>query len=194
VYHGDFRELDVIQSGSAKLVFTDPPYEHTALPLWEALSQRAAEWLVDGGVLLSYSGLLDLPEVLASLGTHLRYWWTMAMLHGYDTNTFPTTLIQMAWRPALMFVKGDYKPSRALKDCIMGQKKVQTLHPYEQSLFEARYYIEALTQPGDLVVDPFCGSGTVAVACKETGRRFVGCEIKHEWVVTAQERLGQIAA
>jgi DNA modification methylase len=37
--------------------------------------------------------------------------------------------------------------------------------------------IERLTNPGDLVVDPFLGGGTTAIVCRELGRRFVGCDI-----------------
>ena len=45
------------------------------------------------------------------------------------------------------------------------------------------------TNPGDLVVDPFCGSGTTGVACLNTGRRFIGYEIDTMYADMAQERL-----
>ena len=40
-----------------------------------------------------------------------------------------------------------------------------------------------------LVVDPFVGSGTTAVACKDLGRRFVGCDVDPECVAMAKRRL-----
>jgi DNA modification methylase len=45
------------------------------------------------------------------------------------------------------------------------------------------------SDPGDLVLDPFMGSGTTAVAARNTGRRFVGCDISHEYVTIARKRL-----
>jgi len=39
-----------------------------------------------------------------------------------------------------------------------------------------RRIIAASSQPGDLVLDPFCGSGTTGVAAAELGRRFIGCD------------------
>jgi len=55
-------------------------------------------------------------------------------------------------------------------------------HPTQKSLplFEA--LIKKHSNEGDLVVDPFLGGGTTAFACKNTGRRFVGCEIDEKYV------------
>jgi DNA modification methylase len=39
------------------------------------------------------------------------------------------------------------------------------------------WFVERLTSPGDLVVDPFCGTGTTLIACEKTGRRCFGMEI-----------------
>ena len=46
-------------------------------------------------------------------------------------------------------------------------------------------------EPADLVLDPFCGSGTVgAVACP-LGRRFIGCELNPEYAAMAEARIGR---
>jgi len=47
----------------------------------------------------------------------------------------------------------------------------------------------ASSQPGDVVLDPFCGSGTVPVVCRRLGRRFVACEINAHYVELANRRL-----
>jgi len=54
-------------------------------------------------------------------------------------------------------------------------------HPTQKNtkLFEA--LIEKHSNPGDMVVDTFLGSGTTARACKNTGRKFSGCEISEEY-------------
>ncbi|MGB9589589.1 MAG: DNA-methyltransferase [candidate division WOR-3 bacterium] len=45
------------------------------------------------------------------------------------------------------------------------------------------------TDPGDLVLDPFMGSGTTAIAALKTGRRFLGFEVVPEYVRFAEERI-----
>lgn len=49
--------------------------------------------------------------------------------------------------------------------------------------------VELFTDPGDLVLDPFCGSGTTGVACLRLGRRFVGIEKDAKYAAVATERL-----
>lgn len=46
------------------------------------------------------------------------------------------------------------------------------------------------TKPRDFVLDPFFGSGTVGLVCKDTGRRFVGIELNPEYIGFAASRLG----
>jgi DNA modification methylase len=51
------------------------------------------------------------------------------------------------------------------------------------------FFVKLFTSPGDLVLDPFCGSGTVGVVCKKLNRRFIGIEIVPEYVALAQKRI-----
>ena len=49
--------------------------------------------------------------------------------------------------------------------------------------------VELFTDPGDLILDPFCGSGTTGVACIRLGRRFIGIEKDAKYAAIARERL-----
>lgn len=51
------------------------------------------------------------------------------------------------------------------------------------------WFIRLFTEPGDVVLDPFIGSGTTAVACVRLDRRYIGIEIKEEYVQLAEERI-----
>ena len=51
--------------------------------------------------------------------------------------------------------------------------------------------IKASSNPGDLVFDPFCGSGTVPVVCERLRRRFVACEINADYGQMAEQRLAE---
>lgn len=50
------------------------------------------------------------------------------------------------------------------------------------------------SQPNDIVLDPFIGSGTTAVACKNLGRQYIGFEINPKWHKIAVDRLNNIQA
>jgi site-specific DNA-methyltransferase (adenine-specific) len=66
-------------------------------------------------------------------------------------------------------------------------------HPatFPESL--ARDHILSWSNPGDVVLDPFSGSGTTAKMARETGRRFIGIEVNPEYVEMSRKRLAQQA-
>lgn len=53
------------------------------------------------------------------------------------------------------------------------------------------WFIKLFTQPGDVVLDPFLGSGTTALAAAQLGRSYIGIELSQEYVTIAQERVSQ---
>ncbi len=57
----------------------------------------------------------------------------------------------------------------------------------------ARDHILSWSNPGDVVLDPFSGSGTTAKMARETGRRFIGIEVNPEYVEISRKRLAQQA-
>lgn len=65
----------------------------------------------------------------------------------------------------------------------------KTSHPCQYPVGLVERLVLALTNPGDLVLDPFMGSGTTAVACVRTGRSFVGCDRDKTYTETANERV-----
>lgn len=52
--------------------------------------------------------------------------------------------------------------------------------------------IKASSSEGDLVYDPFCGSGTVPAVCERIGRRYVACEINADYARMARERIKRV--
>jgi len=54
------------------------------------------------------------------------------------------------------------------------------------------WFINLFTQPGDIVLDPFIGSGTTAVAAKQLGRHFVGIEKEADYCGVAVQRIGSV--
>lgn len=62
-------------------------------------------------------------------------------------------------------------------------------HPTTKPIALMLELVELFTDPGDLVLDPFAGSGTTGVACIRLGRRFIGIEKDAEYARVARERL-----
>jgi site-specific DNA-methyltransferase (adenine-specific) len=182
IRRGDFREVLDVEPGSAALVLTDPPYPREYLALWDDLGSCAARWLPAGGSLVAYCGQSILPEVLPRLAAHLRYWWTIAMLHQYGTAMIPGKWVSSGWKPLVWYVS-DHRAGRTmLADRIDGTGARKTVPTgddgaWAQGVEELAPIISMLTAPGDLVVDPFAGSGSVGIAALRYGRRFIGAEV-----------------
>ena len=51
------------------------------------------------------------------------------------------------------------------------------------------WFLKLFTLPGDLVLDPFMGSGTTGLVCRRLNRRFTGIEILHDYIALARERI-----
>ena len=65
-------------------------------------------------------------------------------------------------------------------------------HPYHPAVYPQpiiEELIKLLTKPKDVVLDPFIGSGTSAVAAKNTGRHYIGIDINPAFVSMSEERL-----
>lgn len=65
-----------------------------------------------------------------------------------------------------------------------------TDHPTQKPEKLLAKIILASTNPGDVILDPFLGSGTTSVVAKKLGRRFVGIEIDRFYCCLAEKRLG----
>jgi site-specific DNA-methyltransferase (adenine-specific) len=65
----------------------------------------------------------------------------------------------------------------------------ERLHETPKPIWLMRQLIEQFTDEDDLILDPYCGSGTTGLACLMTGRRFIGCEMQPHYAQIARERL-----
>jgi len=62
-------------------------------------------------------------------------------------------------------------------------------HPTEKPVGLSTHFIQLHSQEGDIVFDPFMGSGTTGVACVRMGRKFIGIEIEEKYVSIAKKRI-----
>jgi len=71
----------------------------------------------------------------------------------------------------------------------IGTKKFN--HPTVKPIKIIKKLIKISSNEKDIVFDPFMGSGTTAVACKQLNRQYIGCEINKDYVEIANQRLRQ---
>nr|BAV59367.1 modification methylase [Candidatus Endomicrobium sp. MdMp-027] len=67
----------------------------------------------------------------------------------------------------------------------------ENAHPAVYPLYIVQELIKLLSKEKDLVLDPFCGSGTTCIAAKKLGRSYLGIEINREYVKLSEERINK---
>ncbi len=75
---------------------------------------------------------------------------------------------------------------------VVGKTDTEKLYDKHPCTFPVRIpavFIDALTNEGDIVFDPFMGSGTTAIAAQQQKRKWLGCEISEEYCKIARERI-----
>lgn len=80
-------------------------------------------------------------------------------------------------------------PGKELPDVLHWQYSGNELHPTQKPLMAVQPLVTAFSKSGDIVLDPFCGSGTTALAAKQSGRRFIGIEKDVRYFRIAEQRL-----
>ena len=68
------------------------------------------------------------------------------------------------------------------------------LHPTQKPLALMKALVELTTLPGQVVLDPYCGSGTTLVAAAALGRKYLGVDINEAYCRTALSRLGRLSS
>lgn len=118
----------------------------------------------------------------------------------------PTPIANNTWLPDIEYClyfreKGKTKlndgyelKSKWYDSPINKKDKDKFKHPTIKPLSLVKRHILHTTQPNDIVADFFMGSGTTCVACKDTGRQYIGFEIAPEWFKVAKDRLNNLDA
>lgn len=118
-------------------------------------------------------------------------------------KTNPTPATNNVWLPdleyCLMFKeKGtpNYAPNYEYKSKwyispINKKDKDNWQHPTIKPLELVERHLKHSTNEGDVILDPFMGSGTTGVACRNLNRNFIGMEINEEYYNIAQKRINE---
>ena len=84
-------------------------------------------------------------------------------------------------------------PNFLLNSVIPWSYSGNKLHPTQKPVSSLTPLIGAFSDPHEIVLDPFMGSGSTGIASMEAGRRFLGIELDANYFAIAKERLGSYA-
>lgn len=173
-----------------EVIATDPPWGDLDAYGW--LAGFAGGHLTEGGLLLvqcGVAGLCDVLDVMRKAG--LTYQHTLSITYAHSSGGSLLHPFQSNWRPVVVLTKGPFnrKGTRVFSDVVTVSSSPKQYHSWEQPLKPWAYWLERLTRPAQLVVDPYAGSATIGLACKQLGRRYLGTEIDPAHVQTAKSRI-----
>ena len=75
------------------------------------------------------------------------------------------------------------------EDCLEGMKRIE-----DKSIDLMERIVKTSSKEGGIILDPFMGSGTTAIACINTGRNFIGFELDKHYCDIANERIQKALA
>jgi len=90
-------------------------------------------------------------------------------------------------------VRGSYETKRGFS-VVTNLKEPDIDHPTPKKVSEIIRILKNITDENDIVFDPFSGSGTTAVACYKTNRRFIAVEIDEKYYKDSVERINALSS
>lgn len=200
VEHADALEwIGVQPQGEATVVVFDPPYavgtpvrgreDGAAGSVFGPLSfmsrtlAASAKALKPGGVCMIFADwrrMADLAYIASTVG--LRPATTIAWV-----RTRPGTggLFRASWDPILIVARGvpAALDRAAVRNVVEANYPSKRSHPYEKPPEVFRHVFRRVCRPGDIVLDPFAGSGVSGRVAAEMDLRWRGCDIDPDYAV-----------
>ena len=186
---------------SVDFIATDPPYlvHYTSRDGRRIANDATDEWLMPAVVqmyrvlkpdhfALSFYGWNRIDRFFAAWKeAGFRVVGHLVWVKRYASNE---RYVRYAHESAYLLAKGNPpQPTRVIRDVLEWRYTGNSLHPTQKPVMALRPPIQAFSRPGEIVLDPFVGSGTTAVAAKSLGRRYIGIDIDPVYAVCAQARL-----
>ncbi len=202
--HGNaLDELRRLRSGSVDLLLTDPPYGNNG-------TYGRANVVIAGDA-DPLVGLTALAEGFRILSPNRASFFFLDMKHLPFVRLFVEQYTDFKIGDVLVWDKTRFGFGRAFRKqheliIVLEKGKVayrsrgfanvlsvtrvgRPKHPHEKPVALLERLLEHTTSPGDLVVDPFMGSGSTGVAASKLGRRFLGIELDHRHFEIARTRM-----
>lgn len=188
-------------ANSIDLILTDPPYlinyhsrdgrtiagDTSDAWLFPAFAE-AYRVLRASGFCISFYGWSKADRYLAAWReAGLRPVGHLVWVKSYASGA---GFVQYRHVQAYLLAKGNpSRPVSPISDVQEWRYTGNRFHPNQKPVVALLRLVRAFSRPGEIVLDPFCGSGSVPLAAKLLGRRYIGIELREDYRVIAQERL-----
>jgi len=195
VHHGDCLEfLRTLPAGSVDAVVTDPPYG-LGNKLHRPGKTAGAKWSKlygDGAPSWDTTINQEAIDECLRVAKHCIVW-------GGQYYRLPASRGWLAWDKIVRkFSSGHMElawsnldqPIRAFNFSHGQLASEGKVHPTQKPVSLMAWCLSFLPE-NCTVLDPFCGSGTTGIACVQTGRKFIGCEIDEKYVEIARRRIAE---
>jgi site-specific DNA-methyltransferase (adenine-specific) len=116
--------------------------------------------------------------------------WSMGDLFGAYAGQYENIIFAQKGRRLLNEVDGKTRHPDILQFDRVSPNKLRHSHEKPEELIE--FLIRKSSNPGEIVLTPFCGSGTDCVAAVKTGREFISFELDADHITTANKRLDSL--
>lgn len=206
IIHGDCVEvLKTLPAESVDFVLTDPPYfvryrdrsgrtiqnDRSPGNLLKAFDD-VYRVLKPDTLCVSFYGWQAIDAFMAAWKSagftpvgHIVWRKSYASSARFFNHTHEQAYVLAKGRPAL--------PAAPMDDVQPWSYSGNLSHPTEKDVRILKPLIEAFTRPGDVVLDPFSGSGSTSVAAALCRRRYLGIELEGQYCLHAEKRLAGVA-
>jgi len=207
------EEMAKIPAKSINTVLADPPYFiigqygsfrkrrpkkfsdlSTATHFFKNVFQECARILKPNGHLLVFCDPITYPLMFQAAyerfdKVRCLIWYKNRIgLGGSGTWRYTFEMILHAWNRGAYFPRHHYGD---LIECpVVPEPK--RIHPAQKPVELIKSLIEPCTPPGGVVLDPFFGSGSTAIACEELGLNWIGIELDEEYFQEAKARIASV--
>ena len=198
--------MDSLPKSSVDFILTDPPYlvnyrdrggrtiQNDIKSDWlKPAMASASRMLKDNSLMLCFYGWSKADQFFAA--------WKLAGLQPVGHVVFRKTyssasrFLRYQHEQAYLLAKGrPALPKQPIADVLDMPYSGNALHPTQKPVVALAQVIRSLTSPGELVLDPFAGSGSSCAAAMLTGRRYIGVEMDDIYYANASARLERIKA
>jgi site-specific DNA-methyltransferase (adenine-specific)/modification methylase len=199
LYKGDSLEI-LPQLGVVDAILTDPPYNVGYKYDGDDSKDKKQNYMdwckcwflminekTNGPILIS-TGNVNVAMWCNIKTPHwILCWWKPAAM-GRSPVGFCN------WEPMLLYGKVKGKSGCDVVRAMIKPAQDVIGHPCPKPVDWGIGFIPLLCKEGDVVLDPFMGSGTTGVACEETGRRFIGIEREPKYFDIACQRIEKAQA
>jgi DNA modification methylase len=196
--------IKVIPSGSIDAIMTDPPYglnkygvkNDADLSLFYSLLPECNRVLKDNSFFMTFFSTKFLPELFKN--NPFSYFWQIILYCPEGRVRSPIGWTK--YMSCFIFKKGNPKiikwSTDIFKDTpgrMVEPDEGYIDHPTPKPKHFIKEILQMFTKGNDLILDPFLGSGSTALACKQLSRKFIGFEIVQKYCNLADKRLAQKA-